>query len=87
MFYLKKKYNCPPNAVRRLMWITPCKPQAQLGVETQCLASLRCIASLLPELRSSSTHYGVEGSMTFSLPPVSLGVIHILPLTGQVIQI
>jgi hypothetical protein len=36
------------DAERRPIWITPCKPQAQLGVET---------VLSLPELRSSSTHY------------------------------
>jgi hypothetical protein len=47
------------DAGRRLIWITPCKPQAQLGVET---------APSLPELRSSSTHYGVEGEICTSYP-------------------
>jgi hypothetical protein len=60
------------DAGRRLIWITPCKPQAQLGVET---------ASALLELRSSSTHYGVvETWHAASLPRAALrlhGVIHI----------
>ncbi|MDR1339764.1 MAG: hypothetical protein LBK58_06915 [Prevotellaceae bacterium] len=38
------------DAGRRLRWITPCKSKAQLGVDT---------SQPLPELRSSSTRYGV----------------------------
>jgi hypothetical protein len=38
------------DAVRRPRWITPCRPQAQLGVSHP----------LLYELRSSSTRFGVE---------------------------
>jgi hypothetical protein len=47
------------DAGRRQIWITPCKPQAQLGVET---------VPSLPELRSSSTRYGVEGAICMPYP-------------------
>jgi hypothetical protein len=47
------------DAGRRPGWITPCKPQAQLEVET---------APSLPELRSSSIPYGVEGKQYPSCP-------------------
>jgi hypothetical protein len=63
------------DAGRRLSWITPCKPQAQHGVET---------APSLPELRSSSTRYGVvETWHAASLPRAALrlhGVIQIQDL-------
>jgi hypothetical protein len=66
------------DAGRRLIWITPCKPQAQLGVET---------ASSLPELRSSSTHDGVvETWHAASLPRAALrlhGVIQIRRLPAS----
>jgi hypothetical protein len=66
------------DAGRRLIWITPCKPQAQLGVET---------APSLPELRSSSTRYGVvETWHAASLPRAALrlhGVIQIRRLPAS----
>jgi hypothetical protein len=47
-FYLKKKQDCPPNAVRRLMWITF---SGTGGIETPPSSQ---------ELHRSSTRYGVE---------------------------
>ena len=38
-------------AGRRIMWITPCKRSAARG---------KMVSSVLPELRRSSTRYGVE---------------------------
>ena len=39
-------------AGRRMMWITPCKRSAARGMT---------VSPTLPELRRSSTRYGVEG--------------------------
>ncbi|MDR1171502.1 MAG: hypothetical protein LBL24_03505 [Bacteroidales bacterium] len=48
-----------PDAGRRLIWITPDKPQAQSGVEADALPP--------SELRSSSTRYGIALSVYASL--------------------
>ncbi|MDR1172807.1 MAG: hypothetical protein LBL24_10165, partial [Bacteroidales bacterium] len=60
------------DAGRRLIWITPDKPQAQPGVGAD--------APLPSELRSSSTRYGVAGALSSAIPRVARrlhGVINI----------
>jgi hypothetical protein len=54
-----------PDAVWRLIWITPCKPQAQLGVsaiatpatakQLNCYAVQAAVRDLYPELRYACT--------------------------------
>jgi hypothetical protein len=64
------------DAGRRLIWITPCKPKAQLG---------DMYSPPISELRSSSTRYGVarqsrDGARPVSTPSCAFGlhgVIHL----------
>jgi hypothetical protein len=58
MLYLK--VNIVPKVRRTLISITPCKRSAARGDERH---------PTLPELRSSSTHFGVEGSQADFLYP------------------
>ena len=51
------------HAGRRIMWITPCKRSAARG---------KTISPAIPELRRSSTRYGVEGVEDFRYPELRL---------------
>jgi hypothetical protein len=57
-----------PDAGRRLLWITPCKPQAQLGVDMDPIPPLNCEA-VQPAM-------GLRGRDTRT-PRVAPGVIHL----------
>jgi hypothetical protein len=75
---LRNTFCALQDAGRRLSWITPCKPQAQHGVET---------APSLPELRSSTPRSGVvETWHAASLPRAALrlhGVIQLRRLPAS----
>ena len=62
-------------AGRRIRWITPCKRSAARG---------KAVSPASPELRRSSTRYGVERGVVVSIPraaPIGLqGVIQIQDL-------
>ena len=61
-------------AGRRISWITPCKRSAARG---------RAMFPATPELRRSSTHYGVEGVGVSCYPELRLrlawGYPHVRP--------